>query len=161
MSIERGPLYCQEDSRTSTSFRFLQVGPTSNLRVFGDKSIGVRFIQIAQTVRELLTCFDLPTQCGQTIVIICHCQSRYEPMIDLVCNTLVSKSCLYGPEGPTLQRGLFLNSHVLDLYFYVLTSFYTSLVTPIQSHKQYSSFFTLCMKNSKKKQPYASTRPLS
>ena len=57
-----------EDSRTSTSFPFLQAGPTSNLRVFGDKSIGVSFIQIAQTVRELLTCFDPPTQRGQTIV---------------------------------------------------------------------------------------------
>ena len=64
LSIERGPLYSQEDSRTSTSFPFL---PTSNLRVFGDKSIGVSFIQIAQTVCELLTCFDPPTQHGQTI----------------------------------------------------------------------------------------------
>ena len=56
--IERGPLYFQEDSRTSTSFHFLQAGPTSNLQVFGDKSIGASFIQ---TVRELLTCFDPPT----------------------------------------------------------------------------------------------------
>ena len=62
-----GPLYFQEDSRTSTSFLFLQAGPTSNLRVFGDKSIGVSFVQIAQTIRELLTCFDPPTQRGQTI----------------------------------------------------------------------------------------------
>ena len=69
-SIERSPLYFQEDSRTSTSFPFLQAGPTSNLRVFGDKSIGVSFIQIAQTVHELLTCFDLPTQRGQTIVVL-------------------------------------------------------------------------------------------
>ena len=70
MSIECSPLYFQEHSRTNTSFPFLQAGPTSNLRVFGDKSIGVSFIQIAQTVRELLTCFDPPTQCGQTIVCI-------------------------------------------------------------------------------------------
>ena len=49
-------------------FFFLQAGPTSNLRVFGDISIGASFIQIAQTVRKLLTCFDPPTQRGQTIV---------------------------------------------------------------------------------------------
>ena len=75
------------------------------------------------------------------LVFSCRCRSRYDsPMIDLVC-TLVSKSCLYGPEGPTLQRGHYLNSHVLDLHFYVLTSFYTGQVTSIQSHKQYSAFF--------------------
>ena len=62
------------------------------------------------------------------LVFICRCWSRYEPMIDLVCTTLVSKSCLYGPEGPTLP-----NRQVLDLYFYVLTSFYTGQVMPIQS----------------------------
>ena len=45
-------LFCKRDLRTS------------NLRVFGDKSI---VIQIAQTVRELLTCFEPPTQRGQTI----------------------------------------------------------------------------------------------
>ena len=71
-SIERGPFYFQEDSRTSTSFHFLQAGPTSNLRVFGDKSIDVSFIQIAQTIRELLTCFDPPTQRGQTIATMNH-----------------------------------------------------------------------------------------
>ena len=82
------------------------------------------------------------------LVLSCRCRSRYEPMamIDLVCTTLVSKSCLYGPEGPTLQQGQFPNSQLLDLYFYVLTSFYTGLVT---SHKQESFFFprrpyTLC-----------------
>ena len=48
-------LFCKRDLRTS------------NLQVFGDKSIGVSFIQIAQTARELLTCFDPPTQRGQTI----------------------------------------------------------------------------------------------
>ena len=75
------------------------------------------------------------------LVFSCRCRSRYDsPMIDLVC-TLVSKSCLYSPEGPTLQRGHYLNSHVLDLHFQVLTSFYTGQVTPIQSHKQYSAFF--------------------
>ena len=33
------------------------------------KLIGVSFIQIAQTVRELVMCFDPPTQRGQTIGI--------------------------------------------------------------------------------------------
>ena len=57
---------------TCTYFPFLQAGHTSNLRVFGDKSIGVSFIQIAQTVRELLTCFDPPTQRGQPISKTLH-----------------------------------------------------------------------------------------
>ena len=94
------------------------------------------------------------------LVFSCRCRSRYDsPMIDLVC-TLVSKSCLYGPEGPTLQRGHYLNSHVLDLHFYVLTSFCTGQVTPIQSHKQYSAF-TLYVKSSQKKLPTPQKRPLS
>ena len=66
--LNAAPLYFREDSRTSNSFPFLQAGPTSNLRVSGDKSIGASFIQIAQTVCKLLMCFDPPTQ---TIGVVC------------------------------------------------------------------------------------------
>ena len=64
LSIEHSPLYFQEDSRTSTSFSVFASG--TYIKLTG-VLIGVSFIQIAQTVRELLMCFDPPTQRGQTI----------------------------------------------------------------------------------------------
>ena len=54
LSIEHGPLYFQEISRTSTSFPFLQVGPTSNLRVFGDNRL-VTAVHVMQCLGQLDT----------------------------------------------------------------------------------------------------------